>query len=698
MKTIFNILVLALVMINASTAQWVQTNGPWGGVGIYFFDLHGDLLVSAYSNGLYRSTDNGASWSHHSLSYYTVNVILAKDGNLFAGVNNGIMRSTNNGFSWNSLGESAQIGRVNALVTDGSDLFAGGNNGVYLSTDNGDSWIWVNKDLPSPLTISCLAISNGNLLCGRYNGVYLSTNRGADWTFIGLEGIADFDVMDNNLFAIASNTDKTSRTVYLSTNNGTNWREINGGLPRSETLTNLVISGSDIYIGVETFYTSLITVYLSTNNGTSWASVTAPLSRPIRALTVHNGHIITATDKGVFLSTDNNTRWLLTGWIRKTGYMLWKDNKLLVGVDNNIWLSTDNGEIWGWTYFPSNAVGIISFVAKDSLIFAGHSLRGVYRSTDNGDSWKSTRNNGLANPWVNILAVTSNYLYAGTKYNPDAPYYLARSSDNGDNWVTTSSGISGEINSLVETEGAIPQTSYFFVGTKSGIYRSTTDGTTWNNIVSGKVKGVATMAGKVFAIVDDDKLLLSIDKGANWIQQGQLPAGSKSLLTISGNNIFFHSQDASINKEVIYLSTNNGVTWSNVGTFSYYQSFYSIIVSDSNVFLALSNGIWKRSLFEMITSVESFSGELVKNFKLQQNYPNPFNPTTTISYSLPQTDWVIVKIYNLLGSKVATLVDEKMYPGNYQVTWDAKDFSSGIYFYHLQAGPTIQVKKMVLIK
>jgi ligand-binding sensor domain-containing protein len=84
--------------------------------------------------------------------------------------------------------------------------------------------------------------------------------------------------------------------------------------------------------------------------------------------------------------------------------------------------------------------------------------------------------------------------------------------------------------------------------------------------------------------------------------------------------------------------------------------------------------------------------------RLQQNYPNPFNPTTKINYELQITNHVTMNIYNLIGQKVATLVNERQQAGFHQVEWDASGFASGVYYYCLQAGEFVDVKKMVLLR
>jgi hypothetical protein len=94
---------------------------------------------------------------------------------------------------------------------------------------------------------------------------------------------------------------------------------------------------------------------------------------------------------------------------------------------------------------------------------------------------------------------------------------------------------------------------------------------------------------------------------------------------------------------------------------------------------------------------------LPSDFSLKQNYPNPFNPATTIEYSLPKRGHVTIEIFNLLGQKVRTLMDEYKSTGNYTITWDGTDnsgnqLSTGIYFCRLHAGDYVQTKKLVLIK
>jgi len=95
---------------------------------------------------------------------------------------------------------------------------------------------------------------------------------------------------------------------------------------------------------------------------------------------------------------------------------------------------------------------------------------------------------------------------------------------------------------------------------------------------------------------------------------------------------------------------------------------------------------------------ENSGEQLPDKYELFQNYPNPFNPSTTIKYNLPEVSVVIIKVYDVLGREVSSLVNELKQPGKYEINFDASSLSSGTYFYRIQAGSFIETKKMVLLK
>ncbi len=99
-----------------------------------------------------------------------------------------------------------------------------------------------------------------------------------------------------------------------------------------------------------------------------------------------------------------------------------------------------------------------------------------------------------------------------------------------------------------------------------------------------------------------------------------------------------------------------------------------------------------------LTEVQQDQSIIPSEFSLSQNYPNPFNPSTSITWQSPVSGWQTLKVYNLLGNEVATLVNEFRPAGYYEVTWNASNLMSGVYFYRIQAGNFTEIKKMILLK
>ena len=102
--------------------------------------------------------------------------------------------------------------------------------------------------------------------------------------------------------------------------------------------------------------------------------------------------------------------------------------------------------------------------------------------------------------------------------------------------------------------------------------------------------------------------------------------------------------------------------------------------------------------FEYSEVIEVAFGSIPNEYNLSQNYPNPFNPVTVISYSIPSSSKVLLKIYDAIGKVVTTLVNQNQDAGNYKIDFDASELSSGVYYYKIQTGEFTTVKKMLLIK
>lgn len=124
----------------------------------------------------------------------------------------------------------------------------------------------------------------------------------------------------------------------------------------------------------------------------------------------------------------------------------------------------------------------------------------------------------------------------------------------------------------------------------------------------------------------------------------------------------------------------------------------NLIGVSSNANNTSNVGFWYQTV-DFVTSVEQIENDLLPTeFRLEQNYPNPFNPSTTIQFAVPQTSNVTLRIYDILGREVATLIDEEYQPGQYKIIFAAGQLASGLYVYRLQAGDFRETKKLMLLK
>ncbi|NIR96393.1 MAG: T9SS type A sorting domain-containing protein, partial [Gammaproteobacteria bacterium] len=97
-------------------------------------------------------------------------------------------------------------------------------------------------------------------------------------------------------------------------------------------------------------------------------------------------------------------------------------------------------------------------------------------------------------------------------------------------------------------------------------------------------------------------------------------------------------------------------------------------------------------------SIESSELNIPESFFVEQNYPNPFNPSTVIRFGLPSVSYVTAQVFNLLGQEVATLFQGRLNAGEHELVFDAAELTSGIYFYRIQAGDDVSMKRMVLLR
>jgi hypothetical protein len=755
MKNLFRFLVLLISLFAYPClliAQWVQCNGPYGGNLLCFASKGANLLVGG-NGGVFRSTDSGSSWLYtgfRNVSVVALEAFATGAGGtvFFAGVDSGtsagagaVFLSTDNGSSWTPASTGLQSAIVNSFAaTSGSAgdtlLFAATNIGVFRSSDHGASW------LSSGLTVSdmyALAVCpNGaggtSLFAGGFYGISRSTDDGTSWVAAD-SGFAGQHI--TNCFAVSPNGEGgtsifagTDFGIYLSTDNGDSWTEVYADSTHSIDLDGLAHfiyvhglsvspngkGGTNIFAGDETG------VYLSTDYGKHWTQVNTGLTNYyIHNLASYpNGtggtNLFAATSDGVFLSTDNGGRWAETsaGLIcQRVNAPITSGANLFAATDNGIFRSVNDGKDWirvitGLTTPYVEALAMVPTEAGDTILLAATDSS-VIRSTDNGAGWESA-DSGLIVGNSNFRCFASSSSGAGGtiiflgasrlsvvnySYPPTSGVY--RSSDYGATWVYTGVG-ERFVNALLVSRGNV------FVGTYTGVYRSADNGEHWTKVNTGLIDSVVeALAGTDSGIFAGTSfgggVFRSTNEGETWTQvnDGMANASVNSLLALSrdeGRTALFAGTDSSV-----FLSVDNGATWKTVGAGLEGMEILSLAVSGENLFAGtLTNGVWRRPLSEMMTPVSTRTGEPPREFSLRQNYPNPFNPTTYISYQLPINALVILKVYDVIGREVRTLVNERQPAGVHSVRFNASNLPSGVYFYRMRAGPVIQTKKSVVIK
>jgi len=213
-----------------------------------------------------------------------------------------------------------------------------------------------------------------------------------------------------------------------------------------------------------------------------------------------------------------------------------------------------------------------------------------------------------------------------------------------------------------------------------------------NGPYGGFVYALAVSGTNIFAGTNDG-VYLSTNNGTSWTEvDSGLTYTYVQALAVSGTNLFAGT-DAGV-----FLSTNNGTSWKEASTGLTNTYVNALAVSGMNLFAGTwSGGVWRRPLSEM-TSVERTPSSIPRAFVLEQNYPNPFNPSTTIKFELPKASLVSLSVYDILGREVSVLVNERRDAGVYEVKFDGSALASGVYFYRLQAGDYVASRKMLIVK
>ena len=193
------------------------------------------------------------------------------------------------------------------------------------------------------------------------------------------------------------------------------------------------------------------------------------------------------------------------------------------------------------------------------------------------------------------------------------------------------------------------------------------------------------------------------------MQQSVPPSFGYYGISIVDSNVGFACGSPNGQQATVIKTTNGGLNWSEQfnGTQNGQLLFsFSFINSNTGWAVGLNGVILNTTNGGEPIGIKPISNEVPNSFHLYQNYPNPFNPTTKIKYDIPLSRGVSegrgvlvsIKIYDIIGNEVATLVNESLKPGSYEVEWNGSNFASGVYFYRLIAGDFTVTKKLILLK
>ena len=241
----------------------------------------------------------------------------------------------------------------------------------------------------------------------------------------------------------------------------------------------------------------------------------------------------------------------------------------------------------------------------------------------------------------------------------------------------------------------------FYMTNNEGIFVSNDFGDSWVESDSANVpvftpNHLLHMTNDWFAIAQQGIFKRDHNTGIWMLSSDIFSDGTVFGSTTSGNSIF-----VAMRNKGIYRSTDAGSTWALADSFSIANFDITGLTNDgTNLFVATGvEGLWHMTISALgVTSVPNDGRDLPSKITIAQNYPNPFNPSTEISYTLTKTSKVSLKVFDLLGREIATLVDGKNEPGQHSVSWNAINVPSGVYFYRMVAGDFVQTKKMILMK
>lgn len=694
MKSILLIvLILSFNNLLPQNVSFMQTNGPAGGTIASIISAVNGILIAGGSGGTYLSTNEGNSWTHTGqMEYFISKVLRCSNGNIVSGGTNGIKYSSNNGNSWQSstLGASNPVNDIVKLSN--GKLFAATSNGVYKSTDNGISWALSGVEYNNLMTIA--ASPSGILFTGGNTfNVFRSTDEGQTWqsTLFG-QNVNSMAATSNGYVFIMVNT---GSGLYASVNNGNTWMNVTlqTGVNTPNYLS--VINGTKLFALTE------LGLMLSTDFGGTWSNGGLTNLQGKRFIDSIGAYDYVCSFSGVWKTPSGITQWnpANTGIVNNdVRAMIYNSQYIFAGTANNgVYRSSDMGGTWESLGLEGNEITDFDFGSSGTILYVGAKNGGPFKSTNNGTNWQPC-NYGQPSGSYSVRA-NPNYDF----YSCSPVYGTYRLASNGSGWYQYI--VQGQ-NPLSYDIAFQSSANIFICVVNQGIKRSLNSGTNWdfansgllsNNILKVAVRGGV---GTLFCI-DSTRIYRSLNNGTNWTPVYTTTGRLNSRPVFNSAGHIFVASD-----EGVLYSYNNGDNWYVLNNGLLPGKSHAITVSVDNYLYCGTDvlGIFRSSL---PIGIRSTSTEVPSEHSLGQNYPNPFNASTVLRFSISNSsservsggDLIQLIVYDINGRKVQSLVNQRLQPGSYEVTFDGSNLPSGVYICKMSInGKVYGSKRMVMLK
>ena len=372
------------------------------------------------------------------------------------------------------------------------------------------------------------------------------------------------------------------------------------------------------------------------------------------------------------------------------------------GVGGVVRRTTDGGTTWGNGnpnpgVISGDVYNIYAWSANDAICTTSPAATFIYKTTNGGTNW--TQVYTLAGGFINALQMVSATEGYGEGDPVGGKWTIVKTTDGGNTWARmatepTQVGSEAGWNNSMYILGS----NMWFGTNNTKVYHSTDLGVTWTsgattgNLNTFSVHYNSTSNGLAGGVT----MSKSVDGGTTYTA-ATIPGTTGSLNGLEGKGDDWWAIRTGAD---VYRSTNQGSTWTTATTVTG-AAFNDIDLTDGAGGCPTGWAVGTGTITKMTgspTGIISYSGEVPSTYLLKQNFPNPFNPTTNINFSIPKSGFVTLKVYNMAGMEVATLLNENKTAGNYIVGFNAANLPSGAYFYRIETGNYTDTKKMLLIK